>query len=89
MGLTIEQYPVYGGASTVKAYINIRDIRHNKNDDLFTLNGFAKIMTTNDVFITALHIELTSAIVFTDTWGSLYIELKRVLVEKGIVFVNA
>tara|TARA_R110000822_G_scaffold221462_4_gene355088 strand:+ start:195 stop:464 length:270 start_codon:yes stop_codon:yes gene_type:complete len=89
MGLTIAEYPVYGGASTVNAYVNIRDIRHNKNEGEYKLSGFAKIMTTNDVFITALYIELTSNAVFTDTWGSLYIELKRILVEKGIVFINA
>ena len=89
MGLTIDEYPVYGGASTVNAYLNIRDIRYNKNDDLFTLNGVARIKTTNDVFINSLYIEITSDDVFTDTWGSLNIELKRILTEKGIVLVDA
>tara|TARA_R110000772_G_scaffold126405_1_gene233461 strand:- start:486 stop:752 length:267 start_codon:yes stop_codon:yes gene_type:complete len=88
MGLTIEQYPVYGGASTVNAYLNIRDIRHNKNDDLFSLNGFAKI-TTGDVFIKAIHIEIKSKTIFTNSWDALYIELKRILVVDGIVFIDA
>jgi hypothetical protein len=88
MGLTIDEYPVYGGASTVNAYVNLRDIRYNKEEGEYKLSGFAKI-TTGDVFINSLYIEITNNDVFTDTWGSLYIELKRILTEKGIVLVDA
>jgi hypothetical protein len=88
MGLTIDEYPVYQNSAYVKAYVNIRDIRYNKEEGEYKLSGFAKI-TTGDVFINSLYIEITNNDVFTDTWGSLYIELKRILTEKGIVLVDA
>jgi hypothetical protein len=88
MGLTIAQYPVYQNAATVNAYVNIRDIQQNKENNKFVLSGFAKF-TTNDVFVSAIHLQLTSNLVFSDSWESLYTELKRTLTEKSISYVDA
>jgi hypothetical protein len=88
MGLTISEYPVYKNAATVNAYVNIRDITQNKENDIFSLNGFAKI-STNNINIDSLYIRLTSTEVFINSWDSLYVELKRTLTEKGLVFVDS
>jgi hypothetical protein len=88
MGLDIPEYPVYNYSSTVDAYTNIRDILQTKENNVFMLSGFAKI-TTNKIFIEAIHIQLKSATVFTDSWGSLYTELKRLLTEKNIAHADS
>jgi regulator of RNase E activity RraB len=95
MGLTINQYPVYKGSSTVEAYVNIRDINQNKVDDGFTLQCFAGIKTKKsgseiyDVSVESLFITLSSTDIFADSWEVLYTELKRVLTDKEIIFVDS
>jgi hypothetical protein len=88
MGLNIAEYPVYKNSTTVNAYTNIRDIQQTKENDVFMLSGFAKI-TTNNVFVEATYIQLKSASVFTDSWASLYTELKRLLAEKNIAYTDS
>jgi hypothetical protein len=88
MGLTIPLYPVYTNAATVNAYVNIRDIQQNKENNKFILTGFAKF-STNDVFVSATHIQLTSNTVFSENWETLYNELKRILDEKSIAYVDS
>jgi hypothetical protein len=88
MGLTIAEYPVYNNAATVPAYTNIRDIQQTKENDVFILSGLAKF-TTDTVFVSATHIRMTSATVFSDSWSSLYTELKRLLTEKSIVHTDS
>jgi hypothetical protein len=88
MGLSITNYPVYKNTTTVKAYVNIRDISQDKVDGTFTLNGFAKF-ETNNVYIESTFIRLSSTEDFTDSWTALYTELKRLLTEKEIVFTNS
>jgi hypothetical protein len=94
MGLTISEYPVYQGSTVVDVYVNLRDIGQNKAADLFTLQGFAKISAkassseTYNVTVESLFLQLSSTEVFTNSWDSLYTELKRILTEKGFTFVN-
>jgi hypothetical protein len=83
MGLTITEYPIYDNSASVEAYSNIRDITQNKVNDVFTLNGFASFYT-GDNYINSIYLNLKSSTNFTDSWNSLYTELKRILDEKSI-----
>tara|TARA_R110000782_G_scaffold102084_1_gene189046 strand:+ start:24 stop:293 length:270 start_codon:yes stop_codon:yes gene_type:complete len=89
MGLSIDNYPVYNGASSLSVYVNIRDINQNKINNKFTLNGIAYFKTNDDVFVSATNIDLKNNTIFTDTWNDLYIELKRILTDKDIIFIDA
>ena len=88
MGLTIAQYPVYDGATNVSAYVNIRDLQQTKENGLYTLRAMAKF-TTGTVFIQAQYITLSGTTVYTDSWASLYTELKRILNEKNITYTDS
>ena len=87
MGLTIPNYPVYNNATTVSGYSNIRNIRQDKREGKYILNGIANI-STNSVHIDVLYLELQSDEIFVDAWAVLYNELKQKLTAKGIEFTD-
>tara|TARA_R110000822_G_scaffold39691_1_gene108792 strand:+ start:189 stop:455 length:267 start_codon:yes stop_codon:yes gene_type:complete len=87
MGLAIPKYPVYNNATTVNGYSNIRNIRQDKREGKYILNGIANI-STNSVHIETLYLELKSDEIFVDAWVMLYNELKKQLTEKGIEFID-
>jgi hypothetical protein len=88
MGLSITDYPMFDESVKIKAYANIRDIRMDKTQGgNYTLTGCVKIYT-NSIYITAILIELNSDNIFTNTWKSLYTELKRLMTEKKLAYTD-
>ena len=87
MGLQIPNYPVYNGAATVPCYANIRDIKQNKVEDKYILEGLAHF-TTADLNVEFLFLSLKSDEVFLNDWTDLYTELKRELTARGIAFTD-
>jgi hypothetical protein len=88
MGLSITDYPIFDYSVKIIAYMNIRDITMDKTiDGNYTLSGFSKIYT-NSVYIKSIYLTLTSDNIFSNPWTTLYTELKRLMTEKKLTYVD-
>jgi hypothetical protein len=94
MGLIIEKYPIYEKTATIKTYINIRDINEDKSNNLYTLHAIANVKikghedTSYKICVDTIPLFISSPKVYINNWSFLYEELKRILKEKKIVYID-
>jgi hypothetical protein len=95
MGLTIEKYPIYDKTATIKTYINIRDINEDKSNNLYTLHAIANVKTKGHgdtsykIRVESIPLRTSGPKVYINNWSVLYNELKGILKEKGILYVDS
>lgn len=94
MGLTIDNFPVYGGAADISGvYAYVRDIRTTKNSNSthdINFVGFYEV----DVSGVTQRLETrgyfdTSSNVYSDSWSAAYDVMKASLDSLSLTYVNS